>query len=156
MPRMRGVLAADVRPENVRGMSLELLIGGPTDYTLEQLRIGWQILGDELTRQAIEGATEHHATPHRPWGWWQFERAEQRPRRTEGDGWRDDEAELARLAELGELTHAEIERLRLTAADSRPLIGTDAERWYWSSPPRQDSVERRDVRLYEIAREATA
>lgn len=110
----------------------------------------WCVLGEKLIRQAIESV----GTASRPWAWWVFEQGEERPRSGAENGDGDDEAELARLAELGVLEEHEIERLRLRAADSRPLIGTPGEHWYWPKKERGDSVERRDARHWEIVRRA--
>lgn len=88
---------------------------GPTEgdgLTLEDLRIGWRYHGD--------GVCAEHRSCARPWGWWQFEAGEEMPLK------RDEET--LRLAELGELTDAELAALRERATEAKLRVGTDRER----------------------------
>ena len=92
------------------------LLIGPTDrdpFTFEDLEVAWRHHRDELLRR--------HAgrDGRRPWGWWEFEAGEEQPR---GDD------ETVRLAELGELTDAELAALHERATEAGLRIGTPAER----------------------------
>jgi hypothetical protein len=131
MPRLVGGLF-DMAASNLSAMRLELLLG-PTESSVEHLRVAWSVYGDELTRESIEGA--RRGVVSRPWGWWVFEQNEEPPHGLTDDGEYDNEAELTRLAELGVLEPGELGALRRRADEGRPLLDTGGEHWFWSHPP---------------------
>jgi hypothetical protein len=81
------------------------------EYPDDVLRMVWQldrVEPDELGYRRLPGT--------RPWAFWVFDRGEDRPA-----------AEAVRLAELGELSPAELAAFRRRADKARPRIGTPSE-----------------------------
>jgi hypothetical protein len=78
---------------------------------------------------------------------WAFEAREPQPWNLD-TGWAD---ETVRLAELGELTAAELAALHEAATEARLRIGTDSEKISggWRQTPGAVSMDARDVELWE-------
>jgi hypothetical protein len=118
---------------------------GPVEhdrFTDEDLRIGWECHGDQVLE-------EHGLVGARPWGWWTFVAGEPAPR--PDDEIRGDHRalEAVRLAELGELTAAELAALREEANEARLRVGTDSERISGGWRKYGISLDQRAVELWE-------
>lgn len=153
MPRLRSqVYDMDGRAKLDLLMALRM---GPTEgdgLTDEDLRIGWEVYGEQIMQ---EGG---HGVGKRVWGWWAFEAREPMPReryipsegghlgRTEGFG-----DETVRLAELGELSREELAALQEDANEARLRVGTDAEHISggWRNTPGAVSMDAQAVELWE-------
>jgi hypothetical protein len=134
-----------LEPRRSAVATLDLLMG-PTDapwgYTVEELEILWEQRRDEI----MAGRHGRH-DGRRPWAWWAFEAREPQPWNLD-TGWAD---ETVRLAELGELTAAELAALHEAATEARLRIGTDSEKISggWRQTPGAVSMDARDVELWE-------
>jgi hypothetical protein len=132
MARLRGRIFVTGR---VRRMAhLPLLIGSVGEYPDDVLRMVWQLDRVELMSRTPAGT--------RPWAFWVFDRGEDRPA-----------AEAVRLAELGELSPAELAAFRRRADKARPRIGTPSEH---TSGGRDGSVDVRAVELWEAVNAAAS
>ena len=131
------------------------------DFDLHLALVIGPVEGDDLSVDDLAVAWVHHRDTvmeeyvgprcTRPWGFWRFELGEEPPRPT----WNSDarkldnpHAETLRLAEVGELTDAELAALRERANEARLRVGTDRERLADSK-----SVDAPSIELWEQVRE---
>ena len=96
-------------PDGLDGIEFFL---GPGSYTVDQLRAAWEALPNQTN------GLNRRNLGRRPWAYWCFELAEERP---------DGPEETVRLAELGELSSEEVAALRERGTEARLRVGTPAE-----------------------------
>ena len=130
-----------VEPDKRHHPGLDLLMGptdAPGEYSAAELEVLWPTYRGEI----MDGPNGRQGGK-RPWAWWTFECGEQCP---------DDPAdEAVRLAELGELTAAEVAALREAALDAGLRVGTPGEQISggWRQTPGAVSLDREAVELWE-------
>ena len=119
-------------------LELQLLCGPTGQFTDAQLARGWKIFGKELT----ESELDHPRPGLRPWGFWRFEA--NRPELSEHENWAEG---VGVLAEMGELTEAELAKLAERAVSARDFLANPpfyhgADKDARQSVEAQEAVER--------------
>lgn len=119
-------------------LQLRLMCGSTGRFTDAQLERGWRAYGGELTASLLD----HPKPGLRPWGFWRFEA--NRPELHEHENWAEG---VGVLAEMGELTEAELTELAEDAVRAREFLANPpfyhgADKSARQSVEAQEAVER--------------